>query len=324
MAAAISCYALYEFNFGKDGKINWFFLVIAFALFLVLIISEVILFKKASKLNVAAKKRQEEDNKVIYERINNLEYIKAVSGEKYEEEKISQQLDDTFRKNEKALWYSTMFKTIPNYMVVPNIPIFFLSATLTLVDESSIKSPVYTVGNFSSYFMSVKGLNSEVGKIVDALLTLDELSSNLEIVNESVQILHRPLALPSQKLALSKTQSFVNGDIIFQKVIFAYPKRPRQDILQNFTFTFQQGKIYGIAGKNGIGKSTITKTTLKLYDLKAGKILIGQQNVQAIDTVSLHRHICYQTNRPTFFGMSIAENVCYPNKYDKKDYNKLV
>ncbi|CAG8455829.1 2004_t:CDS:1 [Ambispora gerdemannii] len=325
VTAAIACVIIYDFNFGNEkGGINWGFLAIVFGLFVILIISEIILFKKASKINVAAKKRQEEDNKMIYERINNLEYIKSISGEKYEEEKVNQQLDATFQKNKKALWYSTMFKTIPNYLVVPNIPVFFLAATLTLAKENSRTSAVFAIGNFSGYYMSVKNLNSEVGKIVDALLTLDELSTNLEIVNETVQVLHHPTGHLPQKFLPKKKQPFVNGDIIFQNVVFAYPKRPQQDILRNFTFTFQQGKVYGIAGKNGIGKSTITKTTLKLYDLKAGKILIGQRNVQEIDTVSLHRSICYQTNRPTFFGMSIAENVCYPNNYDKKNYDKLV
>jgi ABC-type multidrug transport system fused ATPase/permease subunit len=77
--------------------------MIIFGLFSLLMIIEFILFGKASKLGVAAKKRYEEDNKVIYERINNLEYIKAVSGEKYEEKKIGKQLDSTFQKNKKAL-----------------------------------------------------------------------------------------------------------------------------------------------------------------------------------------------------------------------------
>ena len=77
--------------------------MIIFGLFALLMIIEFILFGKASKLGVVAKKRSEEDNKVIYERINNLEYIKAVSGEKYEEKKIGKQLDSTFQKNKKAL-----------------------------------------------------------------------------------------------------------------------------------------------------------------------------------------------------------------------------
>ncbi|CAJ0823862.1 12289_t:CDS:2 [Entrophospora sp. SA101] len=255
---------------------------------------KILLFKRASKLNIAAKKRQEEDNKVIYERINNLEYIKTVSGEKYEEEMIDRQLDSTFRQNKKSLWYSTLFKAVPQYLIIPNIPITFMA-----------------------------NLNNEINKIIEALLTLDELSSSLTIVNESAQALNRQtvraiVTTPKPNLP------FQNGDIIFQKVVFAYPKRPQQNILRNFSFTFQQGKSYGIAGKNGIGKSTITKTTLKLYDLKAGQIFVGERNIQEIDTINLHRHICYQTNRPTFFRLSIAENVYYPHKYNQKDHNKLI
>lgn len=102
MATAITYYIVFDFNFG-DEKTNSAFLTILFGLFILLAIAEFFLFKKASKLNIATKKRYEEDNKMIYERINNLEYVKAVSGEKYEEEKIGKQLDETFRKNKKSL-----------------------------------------------------------------------------------------------------------------------------------------------------------------------------------------------------------------------------
>src|SRR4051812_31352745 len=51
---------------------------------------------------------------------------------------------------------------------------------------------------------------------------------------------------------------------------------------------------------------------------------MAKKNIKKKNTFTPPRHICYQTNRPTFFRLSIAENVCYPNKYDKKIYNKLV
>ncbi|CAG8689913.1 4733_t:CDS:2, partial [Ambispora leptoticha] len=298
-------------------------LVIMLGLFAVLFVVEIMLFKRASKLNLAAKKRQEEDNKIIYERINNLEYIKAVSGEKYEEERVDRQLDSTFRRNKKSLWFSTMFKAVPQYVVIPNIPIIFMALTLVFYSTDPKMDSVFLIGNFVRYFFSVRSLNNEVNKIIEAMLTLDELSSSLTIVNESAKTLNRQ-TVPNAPSVPTRNLPFKNGDIIFQNVVFAYPKRPRQSILRNFSFTFQQGKIYGIAGKNGIGKSTITKTTLKLYDLKEGQIFVGEHNIQEIDTISLHQHVCYQTNHPTFFRMSIAENVYYPNKYDKKDYNKLV
>src|SRR5688572_10647242 len=116
--------------------------MIIFGLFSFLMIIEFILFKRASKLSVAAKKRYEEDNKVIYERINNIEYIKAVSGEKYEERKISKQLDSTFQKNKKYLWYNVLFKAFPNYVIIPNIPTFFISLALIFTSRDQ-DDPVF-------------------------------------------------------------------------------------------------------------------------------------------------------------------------------------
>src|ERR1044072_6730090 len=96
---------------------------------------EYFLFSQAAKMSVKAKKRSEEDNKVIYERINNLQYIKAVSGEKYEEVKIDKQLDTTFRKNKKALRYSVIFKAVPNYLIIPSIPISFVALVLAFFQD---------------------------------------------------------------------------------------------------------------------------------------------------------------------------------------------
>jgi ABC-type multidrug transport system fused ATPase/permease subunit len=198
-----------------------------------------------------------------------------------------------------------------------------MALALLFYSKSPEMGAVFLIGNFARYFLSVRNLNSEIGKVIEAMLTLDELSSNLTLVNESAQVLNQKTT-PNLPAISPKNLPFENGDIIFHNVVFAYPKRPQQDILRNFSFHFVRGKSYGIAGKNGIGKSTLTKTTLKLYEIKSGEILIGQHNVGEIDTVSLHRHICYQTNRPTFFRMSIAENVCYPKKYHQGDQDKLV
>ena len=95
---------------------------ITIASFLVLMASEIVLFRKATQLSVGAKKRYEKDNEMIYERINNLEYIKTISGEDYEREKITQQLKSTFHRNKKSLFYRLLFQAFPIYVIIPNIP----------------------------------------------------------------------------------------------------------------------------------------------------------------------------------------------------------
>ena len=158
-------------------------------------------------------------------------------------------------------------------------------------------------------------------------MELDDLSSDLTLVLESINTFHqeKKALVPTKKSLLP----FENGDIDFVKVNFAYPTRPDDTILQNFSFRFEQGKKYGIVGKNGIGKSTVTKTLLKLYDIQKGEITISQRNIQEVDTKSLHQKICYLTNRPGFFKMSVVKNVFYPLSDDhelnlSQNQNKLI
>src|SRR5947209_2674725 len=145
-----------------------------------------------------------------------------------------------------------MFKAIPQYVIIPNIPIVFMALALACFSPNGLFSSmseqmgaVFLIGNFVRYFLSVRNLNNEIGKVIEAMLTLDELSSSLTIVNESAKTLNRQnaLAVPA---TLTPSLPFKNGDLIFKKVVFAYPKRPQQNILRNFSFTFEQGKIYGI------------------------------------------------------------------------------
>ncbi|CAG8646629.1 34919_t:CDS:1, partial [Racocetra persica] len=321
MLVAISYHLLFDFNFGnKDKKtINWVFLLILFPIFALLITGQLLLFPRAAKMGLTAKKRTEKDNEMIFERINNLEHIKAVAGENYEEEKVARCLDTTFRRNVKTLLYTTAFRIVPEYIISPNIPIVFISAALyvgPLFLKEGRKNEAFVAVNIARYYFTTQKLNSEVNKLTYSLNNLEELASSLLMVKKSVSVLNRPdpLALP-----VSATYFWENGDISFDQVVFAYPQRPQHTILHNFSFVFQQGKSYGIAGKNGIGKSTITKTFLKLYNLQSGKILVGERNIQEIDTESLRRHICYQTNHLAYFQASIAENVYHPYQYDKKD-----
>ena len=56
--------------------------------------------------------------------------------------------------------------------------------------------------------------------------------------------------------------------------------------------------------------------------MQEGKITVAGKNVRNIDSKSLHQRICYLTNRPGFFQMSITENVFYPRLLARDDYTK--
>ena len=53
----------------------------------------------------------------------------------------------------------------------------------------------------------------------------------------------------------------------------------KQVIFDNISYTFNRGKIYGIIGPNGIGKTTLFRCITGLLELDGGQIKINDKDV---------------------------------------------
>ncbi len=58
----------------------------------------------------------------------------------------------------------------------------------------------------------------------------------------------------------------VRGDIVFDDVTFAYPSRPKEVVLKNFSLRVRSGESVAFVGQSGSGKSTIVQLVQRLYD----------------------------------------------------------
>ena len=87
---------------------------------------------------------------------------------------------------------------------------------------------------------------------------------------------------------------------------FSYGKEP---ILSDFTQVFAKNKIHGILGKSGCGKSTLLKLLMRFYETDGGNIRYGVDNVNAINTESLRKHIAYVTQETFLFHDTIENNI---------------
>jgi len=152
-----------------------------------------------------------------------------------------------------------------------------------------------------------------VNKLIEYVKELDELIEALGIIQQTLKDIVPEF--PEKKYLLP----YNDGDINFKDIHFTYPNRPKDIILKDFNFTFKKGKSYGITGKNGAGKSTAFKLLLKLFKPDFGSIKVAGIDVKDISSKDLRKKCCYQTNRPLIFGMTIAENIYYPDPVSK-DY----
>jgi len=97
--------------------------------------------------------------------------------------------------------------------------------------------------------------------------------------------------------------------IRFDNVSFAYhPDRP---ILRNVSFQVPAGKKVAIVGPSGAGKSTIARLLFRFYDVNAGAIYIGDDNIAAVTQDSLRSAIGVVPQDTVLFNDSLRENIRY-------------
>lgn len=97
-----------------------------------------------------------------------------------------------------------------------------------------------------------------------------------------------------------------------QNIEASYPHNP-QKALENFSFSFQPGKIYCLKGPSGAGKSTLFNIILANLNPSSGRVIFSND--------VLNKGIGYLPQDLHVFYGSIAANVVYPET--SIDYQRL-
>ena len=101
-----------------------------------------------------------------------------------------------------------------------------------------------------------------------------------------------------------------------------------EEVLHDINLEFEAGKVTVIVGPNGCGKSTLLKTIVKLNEYSNGTIMIGGENMNQYDSVSLARRVAYLPQNKRTPDITVLRMVLhgrfaylkYPRRYRKEDY----
>ncbi len=96
--------------------------------------------------------------------------------------------------------------------------------------------------------------------------------------------------------------------IRYENVTFSYPNTNR-DVVSDVTFEIPQGKFVALVGESGGGKSTLASLLPRFYDLKNGKITIGNISIQDFSRKALMNKISFVFQNQSLFKESIFENI---------------
>ncbi|XP_047474458.1 mitochondrial potassium channel ATP-binding subunit-like isoform X2 [Penaeus chinensis] len=102
------------------------------------------------------------------------------------------------------------------------------------------------------------------------------------------------------------------GNIEFRNVSFAYPTRPDQEVLRNFSLRIPAGRVVALVGSSGGGKSTVAQLLERFYDVKEGSITIDGEDIRCLNPTWLRgRIIGFINQEPVLFATSVMENIRY-------------
>lgn len=97
------------------------------------------------------------------------------------------------------------------------------------------------------------------------------------------------------------------GNINFDNIDFTYGTRT--EVFKEFNLTIPKGKLTGIIGESGSGKTTIASLLQNLYPINKGSINIGERNIKYYTNSSLRKAIaCVPQNLDLFAG-NVIENI---------------
>ena len=165
--------------------------------------------------------------------------------------------------------------------------------------------------------------NIEIGVIAEFIIYVNMLTWPVTLVGWVTSIVKQAEA--SQKRInefLDSASSIPNGtsrlgdvsnkDITFKNVSFKYDQTGIE-IFKSFNLKIKSGKVLGVVGKVGSGKTSVVDLISRIYDPQKGDIFIGDKNLKSIEISELRSLISYVPQNNFLFSESIKKNIEFGN-----------
>lgn len=97
--------------------------------------------------------------------------------------------------------------------------------------------------------------------------------------------------------------------IVFEQVMFAYGNDGSAPALRDINLELKAGRTTALVGASGAGKSTLVDLIPRFYDPVAGRILIDDVDLKALDLHAWRSRIGFVSQDPFLFNTTIRENI---------------
>ncbi len=234
------------------------------------------------------------------EQLAGTEDIRANGATRYVMRRFHQLLHNWYPISRKAsLAAYAMGMTTITVFAIGNALAFALGAYLW-------STGIITIGTVYLIFYYTNLLTQPIEQIRNQLQDLQRAGASIQRVEELLQI--KPsivdgIGTPLPAGALS---------VEFRNVSFGYVED--NTVLHDLTFHLQPGKVLGVLGRTGSGKTTLARLLLRLYDYQEGEIYLGHVPLRSLSLHTLRQRIGMVTQDVQLFRASVRDNLTFFNR----------
>jgi len=163
-----------------------------------------------------------------------------------------------------------------------------------------------TVGALIAFNMLASRVSGPLVQIVTMVHEYQEVALSVRMLGE---VMNRA---PEETSARPGLCPDLKGGIEFDGVSFCYQKEGAP-ALDDVSFEIPAGSVFGIVGRSGSGKTTVTRLMQRLYAVQQGLVRIDGVDIREIDLTHLRRSTGIVLQDSFLFRGTVRENIAAAN-----------
>ena len=199
------------------------------------------------------------------------------------------------------------------HQVIKNMPLMMATVYTCILLISWAGAKMIVAGD-----LTTGELMSLLTYCMNILMSLMMLSMVFVMVTMSSASAERISQVLNEKADLTNPANPVmevpDGSIVFDHVDFRYRASTGEPVLKDICLSIRSGETIGILGGTGSAKSSLVNLISRLYDVSAGRVLVGGIDVRNYDMEVLRNQVSVVLQKNVLFSGTILDNLRWGNK----------
>jgi len=238
-------------------------------------------------------------NTTVQENLTNVRVVKSFVREDFENEQFRKANRDLKESGLRAI--NVMIFTMPLMTFFMN----FTSLAVVWFGGKQVMAGDMMIGDLTAFI-------TYITQILSSLMMLSMIFMNAsraiasskrigEVLDEQVDLNDLNARYPDKQIT--------EGRIEFKNVNFRYYKNNHEKVLDNMNLTIEPGKMVGIIGSTGCGKTTMVSMIPRLYDVDEGQVLVDGVDVRDYSLKNLRNGVGMVLQKNVLFSGTIKDNL---------------